>query len=256
MPLSPTRSLCPRCGVASPEKANTDKAAIPLLRTKIEQEPAWHSPSAIEPKGNWDAREAGTFPYRHQTRTQILTPRLGFSIAAACITVGTLLLILVFGIVRTLPRTDTATNTNQQNAQAAQNTPTPPLNPTIALSPSVSPALGGLKYFDKAQIGSEINNNTAQIITQSTTFQVNQKIYVTFQVHTGDQLGAACLLWHWGNKSQTHFEFPLLASTGAAYSYMPAIASGAGNVAIYYASTIACTDKILAQSISFTVSPA
>jgi hypothetical protein len=259
MPLSPTRSRCPRCGAINPEKADTDKDAVPLLY----QELAWNSPPAIEAKDNWGTRErdekAGTFPHRHQVRTQFFTPRLGFSIAAICITVGTLLLVLVFGIARTLPRTDTSANTNQQNIQATQNAlvpPTPTFNPTVAPSPSASPTSGGLKYFDQAQIGSEINNNTAQIITQSTTFQVNQKIYVTFQVHTGDQLGAACLLWHWGNNSQTHFEFTLQGSTGAAYSFMPAVASGKGNVEIYYASTTACTDKMLAQSISFTVQPA
>src|SRR6202030_2869858 len=140
----------------------------------------------IEARKNWGTEErdekAGTFPYRQQARTYFFTPRQGFSIAAACITVGTLLLVLVFAIARTLPRINTATTTGQQNIQATHNTPTPMFSPTIALSPSVSPALGGLKYFDQAQIGSEINNNTAQIITQSNTFKVHQKIYVTFQV--------------------------------------------------------------------------
>ncbi len=284
MPLSPTRSQCPRCGAPTPGKSDGKlNAAIapseptawqtasatpssigkeppfPLIHTATEQSMLWESnknmlaqytePAAILSTGT------GTFPYSPQKKAVFLTPRLGFMISGACIGTGTLLLVLVFIFTRTLLQTSNRANTNQQSLQTPQKAPisTPVLNPTIELSPTPTLTLSGQKYFDGTQLGNTINTTTAQIVTPATTFQLHQKIFVTFQVHTGNQLGAACLLWYWGDNSQSHFEFQLQGSNGAAYSYMPAEAKGAGKVEIYYASTAACTDKILAQSMDFSV---
>jgi hypothetical protein len=181
----------------------------------------------------------------------LFAPRVGFSVASTCIAAGTMILLLVFALTKTLPPT---TPTQTPGTAHTSIAPTPTTEPTIAPSPTPSPTTGDQQYFSEAQLGSEINNSTAQIVTQSTTFQLHQRIYVTFLVHTGNQIGAACLLWHWGNNSQTEFQFQLLASSGSAYSYMPAEAAGTGKVEIYYASTTACSDEILAQTVDFNIS--
>jgi hypothetical protein len=219
--------------------------------------------SGNEPYTPWNTHEQGfnqqpgrfnAPSFYNAQKNNLLAPRVGFTIAGTCIAAGTLILLLVFALARTLPQNDAA-QTNQQTGQSSQaataSTPTP--EPTTAPSPTPSPTLGDQHYFSGAQLGSEINNNTAQLVTPTNSFKLHQKIFVTFQVHTGTQVGAACLLWHWGNNSQSQFQFQLQGSSGSAYSFMPAEASGAGKVEIYYASTTDCSDKMLEQTADFSV---
>jgi hypothetical protein len=219
--------------------------------------------SGNEPYTPWNMGEQGfnqqpgrfSVPSFYNTpKNNLLAPRVGFTIAGTCIAAGTLILLLVFALARTLPQNDTA-QTNQQTRQSSKavTAPTPTAEPTIEPSPTSSPT-GDQQYFSGAQLGSEINNNTAQLVTQTNSFKLHQKIFVTFQVHTGTQVGTACLLWHWGNNSQSQFQFQLQGSSGSAYSFMPAEATGAGKVEIYYASTTDCSGKVLAQTADFSVS--
>jgi hypothetical protein len=247
MPLSPARTSCPRCGTAIQGKTEVATVQPELLD--------WHVPNNA---GNWAETEQNATGIKARQRVkpqkvekrELFAPRSGFTIAGSCIAAGMLILLFVFIMGSNLPPVDALSQKAHTQATIA---PTPTLEPTAIPSPTPTASLSGQKYFDGAQLGSEINNSTAQIVTQTSSFTLNQKIFVTFQVHTGDQIGSACLLGIWGNHTQTHFEFPLESSTGAAYSYMPAAAKGAGRVEIYYASDTACTDEVLAQSIDFSV---
>ena len=102
-------------------------------------------------------------------------------------------------------------------------------------------------------MASTINFNTAQPIQTTTTFKVKQRIYVTFAIHPNGKSGAICLYWYLNNHAVTEFPFPVTAAASAAYSY--AIYGGRGNgyVEIYWASTTACSDRMLAQHVPFTV---
>jgi hypothetical protein len=65
--------------------------------------------------------------------------------------------------------------------------------------------------------------------------------------------GAVCLYWHLNNKNVTQFPFAVTPNATAGYSYAIYGSTGTAYVEIYWASTIACSDKLLAQHVNFKV---
>jgi len=102
-------------------------------------------------------------------------------------------------------------------------------------------------------MASEVNTNTAQPLQVTAMFRVSQRIYVTFDIHPSGNNGAVCLVWHLNNQVVTQFPFAVTASARAGYSYAVYGATGAGYVEIYWASSVACSDELLAQHVNFTV---
>ena len=102
-------------------------------------------------------------------------------------------------------------------------------------------------------MASLVNTTTAQPLQLTTTFKVNQKIYVSFNIHPDSKNGAVCLIWYLNNKKVTQFPFSVTASARAGYSYAIYGGTGPAYVEIYWASTTTCSDKILAQRVDFTV---
>ncbi|HEY7414984.1 MAG TPA: hypothetical protein VH593_07315 [Ktedonobacteraceae bacterium] len=178
--------------------------------------------------------------------------RLRLSIAAICITLGGFILFLVYFMAPGLLNTSgqqpsTTANTPASSTRAATpahtlGTATPP---TTALNP-------GQKYIDNAQMASAVNAKTAAPTTPATTFQSGQAIYVTFSVHTNGVVGAACLVWYLQDQPIITFAMQV-GPFARAYSWAYYQGKGAAHVEIYWASTKACVDKMLAQSVDFTV---
>jgi hypothetical protein len=182
------------------------------------------------------------------------TARLGFTVAALCVIAGGLLLVFVY-FLATGP---SGTPNGGVGSTGIQQTATSPASPPPAPSPTSAPSpvattFPGQQYIDNAQTASAIDLKTDQPTQLSTTFMVNQKIYVTFKLHPQGQSGAACLLWYLNSNQVTSYDFPVSQSSNASYSYAIYGGTGAGSVEIYWASSPSCSDKQLAQRVDFTV---
>lgn len=189
----------------------------------------------------------------------------GFTLAALCVLSGGLILLLVYIISLRLPPLSAAnlspstvanTSTAQSLPNGSQGASLPGATATTQL-PTVTPtpSLPGKAYIDNAQIGSGLDLNTAQLSQVTTNFTVNQKIFVTFMLHPVNSGGAVCLLWYVNQKQFSQFTFAVGPVPQNAYSFAFANSAGQGSVSIYWASSTACTDKMLAQVVNFTINP-
>jgi hypothetical protein len=169
---------------------------------------------------------------------------------------GGLILVSVFFFAMGLPSVGTTTaypaTPLATRIITATSPATPPLSPTAIPSPTAG-AFPGQQYIDNPQMASAVNINTAQPVMPTTTFKVNQKIFVTFNIHPGGKSGAVCLYWYLNNKSVTQFPFAVTANAKAGYSYAIYGGTGPAYVEIFWASTTSCSDKILAQHVTFTL---
>ncbi|HEX6482463.1 MAG TPA: hypothetical protein VF043_26775 [Ktedonobacteraceae bacterium] len=181
--------------------------------------------------------------------------RLGFTVAALCVIAGGLLLVFVYFMATGpsgTPNGGVGSASTQQTTISPTSLPPSP-SPTSAPPSPTATTFPGQQYIDNAQTASAINLKTAQPIQLSTTFTVNQKIYVTFHLHPQGQSGAACLLWYLNSNQVTTYDFPVTQYSSASYSYAIYGATGAGAVEVYWASSTSCADKQLAQRLDFTV---
>jgi hypothetical protein len=249
-PLSPSHKSCPRCGAAvnSPSMMAAAKTESRTPNQPFEQ----NTPFPVQ---------AGTFsrlkdpPSLHTIQHR--STRFGFTIAGLFIVSGGLLLIFVYimslGLSSAAPSSQAlqaAATARALNAAklATLPSPSPTLQPTPA---SLYPAE---QYVDNAQMASVINSTTALPLQLTTKFKVHQKIYVTFSLHPAHS-GAVCLLWYLNNQQFISYQFPAEAVSISGYSYAMTNRPGSGYVEIYWASSTACADKMLAQQVTFTVSP-
>ncbi|MBV9614224.1 MAG: hypothetical protein JO031_02070, partial [Ktedonobacteraceae bacterium] len=175
----------------------------------------------------------------------------GFTIAGLCVLSGGLILVLVYIISLYLPplsgssqSTSTTAKTSvsqnispelQGGLPANTKTSTPiPVTPTSALP--------GKTYIDNAQTASSIDPGTALPSQTAKTFNVSQKIYVTFTLHPVNS-GAVCLAWYVNQQQFSQFAFSVDVTSHNAYSYAYAPTAGPASVNLYWASSDACTDK-------------
>ena len=180
---------------------------------------------------------------------------LGFYVAGLCVIAGGLILIFVYILALGLPSSST-TSAFTASPSATKNPALTPTATTPAPTAVLSPTTGlfpGQPYINTPQMASMVNINTAQPLQTTTTFKVNQKIYVTFAINPNGKNGAVCLFWYLNNRIVTQFPFAVTSSARAGYSYAIYGGTGAAYVEIYWASTITCSDKILAQHVTFTV---
>ena len=179
----------------------------------------------------------------------------GFMFAGLCVITGGLILVFVYFAAMGLPSTGT-TNASMGTPAATRNAfPSPtavPPSPTVVPSPTVD-TYPGQQYIDNAQMASVVNTCTAQPLQTTTIFKINRRIYVTFSIHPDGKNGAVCLFWYLNNRNIAQYPFEVTVGAKAAYSYATYGAPGTANVDIYWASTTACSDKILAQHVNFTV---
>ncbi len=182
------------------------------------------------------------------------TSNFGFFVATLFVITGGLMLAIVYVMALSLPQTD-ATSASLSTTQSTQSViPSPTTAKTPVVSPTpIASTLPGQSYIDNAQMTSAVNINTAQPLQTTTTFQENKKIYVTFAIHPNGKSGAVCLYWYLNSHNITQYPFTVTEMAKAGYSFAVYGGTGAAYVDIYWASTITCSDKILAQHVTFTV---
>lgn len=215
-------------GYATPERASEPLSYAPLL-------PPLQPPSPVKrPRSS----------------------RFGFTLAGLCLITGALLLVFVYFMSISLGTSATNSQIAASSTGTTKATVAPTAQPSPSPTASPTPSFPGQQYISNAQMASAINTNTAQPITPATAFQVRNRMYVTFQVHTSGTAGGVCLLWYLNNSLFTTFNFPVPSDTSA-YSYALPGTTGTGNVEIYWTPHNSCADpnKVLGQRLDFTVTP-
>jgi len=277
LPLSPTNTSlnCPRCHSALVSEAKpvaVYPALPPVVQTPFPQAGQMWQPDLTPPplptpepmeatvrnsssSDMRDARTAGNPSMGQVMRPQTRrTSNAGFILAGLCVITGGLILVFVYFMASGLPSTNTtsasmgAPTTTSGTLPSATTVPWP----TVLPSPTVG-AFPGQQYIDNAQMASMVNTNTAQPLQTTTRFKVNQRIYVTFNIHPNGKSGAVCLLWYLNSRIVTQYPFAVTAAANAGYSYAIYGTAGESYVEIYWASSTTCSDKILAQHVNFTV---
>jgi hypothetical protein len=182
-------------------------------------------------------------------------PRLGFFLSAICLVTAAILLLFVWFLSSNLPVRPVASNAGLRPATTTTRpTGTSQTTPTATASPSLTAtALPGQSYIDHPQMASAVNPSTGQPTHLTTTFKPNQEIYVTFSLHPHGSAGAVCVYWYLNGYSVTNFAFAVRPSSRSGYSYAIYGQPGAGAVDLYWASSTQCSDKMLAQHVTFTV---
>jgi len=228
----------------------------------------WEPSSTILPQSTPSSQTQPAWQYdsEHLSNRPRMEPRkrkrpgtssnIGLVVAGLCVFTSALILIFVYfmatGLSNDAPGTESVIS-QASTATTIVPSPSPVSSPTVAAS-STPGTLPGEQFIDNAQMASAIDFSTAKVTTPASTFSVNQKVYVTFDLHPNSQAGAACLTWYLNGKKIAHFEFAVPPSISrSVYSYEVYKAAGAGSVHIYWASSIACTDKLLAQEVNFSV---
>ena len=175
--------------------------------------------------------------------------RIGFLVAGLCVVAGGLLLVFVYFMA-----IGTGNNTgNAGNATSTVPSPTGVSSPTTTSSPTAT-VYPASQFIDNAQASSTAPTGS-QPGQPATTFKVNQKLYVSFNLHTGGQKGAVCLLWYLKGQQAFTSSFAMGANTKFSYAYAIYGSSGPAYVELYWASSITCADKMLAQHVDFAITP-
>ncbi len=277
LPLSPTNTSlnCPRCHSALVSEAKpvaVYPTLPPVVQTPFPQAGQMWQPDLTPPplptpepmeatvrnsssSDMRDARTAGNPPMGQVMRAQTRrTSNAGFILAGLCVITGGLILVFVYFMASGLPSTNTTSASMGAPTTTSGTLPSATTVPssTVLPSPTVG-AFPGQQYIDNAQTASKVNTNTAQPLQTTTRFKVNQRIYVTFNIHPNGKSGAVCLLWYLNSRIVTQYPFAVTAAANAGYSYAIYGTAGEGYVEIYWASSTTCSDKILAQHVNFTV---
>ncbi len=215
-------------------------------------------PSQVQPDLQHDPEHLSNWPRmepRKRKRPEV-SFNIGLTVAGLCVFTSALILIFVYFMAAGLSNNGSGTGRGISQASTATTivpSPSPISSPTVAKSSTPAP-LPGEQFIDHAQMASAIDFSTAKAAAPASRFSVNQKIYVTFDLHSNSRAGAACLLWYLNGNKIAHYEFAVPpGSNRSAYSYAVYQGIGAGSVYIYWASSIACTDKLLAQEVNFSV---
>lgn len=289
MPLSPNRASanCPRCGTPL---QNVQKATATLTPQQFDQSgwgqplsnpgiDTWNQPvqapyapfaapatpmtsmpqatpvSFPEQQGWQPAPEiTPTFPPQQTSPLKVQrSTRLGLTVASLCILTSALLLIFVYFMALGLPNT-TSSNPGISNVTQTIPSPTARTSPAVTPSPTVTTATyPGQQYIDNAQMATGIDPTTLQPTQVTTTFRTGQTIYVTFNVHTGGHSGAVCASWFLNGQQTTSYGFNLGANSHVSYATALYNTPGSGYVELFWATSKACTDELLAQKVNFTV---
>lgn len=179
----------------------------------------------------------------------------GFFFAAFFVITGGIMLVLVYILGLGLPPTSATTVLVGPPKATSSILPAATAiahKPTVLPTPTTN-AFPAQQYITNPQMANAVNISTAQPLQTTTTFHVNQRIYVTFTLQPNGKSGAVCLYWFLNNHSVTQYPFAVPSTARAAYSFAIYGGKGAAFVEIYWASTISCSDRLLAQHVNFTV---
>lgn len=180
--------------------------------------------------------------------------RMGFMVSGLCVITSGLILIFVYFMSLSLPPLNGQPETDISNGTTSVHS-----SPTVAPTPltaSPTPGFPGQQYIDNVQLARSVDSRD-QPVQVTTNFKVNQRMFVTFDIHTGGHGGTICLLWFLNTKQFNNFPLPVGPTVPNGYSYtsMPPF-PGTGYVELYWGHIPSCTDpsKLLAQRVDFTVS--
>jgi hypothetical protein len=289
LPLSPTRNSCPRCGtpisanLPNQAKVEGPLAQMPFAPQQVPQVPftsaeSWQglppsetmqqanmqaafsipSPSSSPtsyPTNNFPNRSEPPFAHKpdSSTRDSSKTTRIGLTAAGLCIMVGSLLLILVYlvgqgvlpgGETTTLSvdqQTSTARATQAASVTQAPTSTIPPLTPT--------PTWPGQNLLNSSVLSNDFNNPQSL-----TDFKVNQKIYAVLSLRAGSTTHTVCLNWYLNNQLVNAYSSEVNPASNYKYYYWATMQTpGSGYVGVSLASTMSCSNAVLAQKLNFTV---
>src|SRR5690349_9214358 len=176
LPISPTRTSCPRCGTpagAAAKSASLNGNAAAPVSVGAPQDGQWgqgqsfphqaFQPQVVlppQPDQRWGAgangmQGPGTFsPMPPAPRRPSRNPRVGFLIAGICVGTGGLLLLLVFFLAMSQAGSgDTATNGATPTVTAATKSPAVTPSPAGSSSPTAT-TYPGQQYITSAQMSS------------------------------------------------------------------------------------------------------
>jgi hypothetical protein len=197
--------------------------------------------------------------------SEIEAPRtkLGFTLAAACMSLGAFILIFVYILSQSLmppapltTQSSTVSAVPNAAAQAATAQATQPLTPTALVATATSVA-SAQQYIDNVQLASGVNTTTGTPLDQRTSFRLGQPVYVTLTVHTLAYNGAVCLTWTVNNQAipyATTVGSSTLGQTNAYFFFKPE-ATGNGSVDVAWSATTACANTVQIQQADFQVLP-
>ncbi len=285
LPLSPSRNNanCPRCG--TPAIGGTKSTAgpvnfeptawggnpgVPLIVSAPPQDRQWEweratPPSAFQshtpmpqPGQIWTTGPNGTqrqlSPFSSQppqppSRRPPRNSRAGFMIAGICVLTGGILLIFVYFMA--MGQSGNTSTAGTPVSTRAVSSPTATPSPASSPSPTAT-TYPGQQYINNAQMSS-VQPSATQPAQPGTTFKVNQKLYVVFNITSAGHSGAICLTWYFNGKAVFNFAFAVGAHTTSSYAYATYGTPGPAYVELYWASSAACTDEVLAQHVDFTI---
>jgi hypothetical protein len=220
----------------------------------FEQQPAPQAGSSRQQKLPTSSQPFPRTTHSLKQNANRRSSRLGFMVSGLCVITSGLILIFVYFMSLSLPSLNGQTATDINNgATPVRSSPT--TAPT-QLTASPTPMFPGQQYIDNVQLARSVDARN-QPVQVTTNFKVNQRMFVTFDIHTGGHGGTICLLWFLNTKQFSYFPLPVGPTVPNGYSYtsMPPFA-GTGYVELYWGHIPSCTDpsKLLAQRVAFTVS--
>ncbi len=260
LPLSPSRTdgSCPRCGtpmsagIGAPAQGRQWEQAAPSAAFQPPPSMAQASqPGQVWAAGPNGRQESGSFsPRQPAPKRPPRNSRIGFIVAGICVFTGGILLVLVYLLAMGQPGNSPITGSTPTTA-----TSSPAVTPSPAGSPSpTATSYPGQQYINNGQM-STVQPSASQPALPATTFKVHQPLYVVFNINSGGQAGAVCMMWYLNGKSAFNFAFTVGAHTTASYGQATFDVPGSGYVELYWASSKACTDQVLAQHVEFTITP-
>ncbi|QBD79042.1 hypothetical protein EPA93_24875 [Ktedonosporobacter rubrisoli] len=175
--------------------------------------------------------------------------KLGFTVASSCIIAAGLILLFVYFMALNLPRS--TPGSGQVSVPTVTTSPSGSPGPSPAIT--TTPVYPAQQYVDHVQLARAMNTTTIQPTATATTFKTGQLIYVTMNVHPAGQVGAVCLQWFLNDHQFSRYEFSVTPNAQLAYSYTMAKYEGTGYLQVYWASSVACADKQMAQQVHFSV---
>jgi hypothetical protein len=275
LPLSPTHTPtnCPRCGTPTEAASTTSQPQF----QHADWEPAGVVDAGGSPPPNyeWPQNAQNSPPYSPpqqsgqmwsgQSYQPVYSPvppptgsrnsKLGFIVAGLFILAGALILIFVYFLAIGLSGSNSSNSTTTSSTSTPNvSTSTPTAVPTASANPTqTTTTFPGQQYIDNARMSAAVDPNTLQPSQLTTTFKTRQNIYISFQVHPNGRAGAVCIIWYLNGKQITRLSLPVSATSKYSYAYSIYGGPGTAYVELYWASTIQCTDQVLAQNVDFTV---
>jgi hypothetical protein len=179
--------------------------------------------------------------------------KIGFMIAAACILLGALLLVVVYSLSLANNGGNTS-NVNTLPTHVVSTATTAATTPTATPSPTAT-AMPGAQYITSAQTVASFDDGTNTPGAAQSSFKAGDTIYVSFALSPPSSGGAVCTYWFSGTNTTPAVQYGFAVGTTKHTTYATAQLGIAGDASVEldWASDKNCTDRQEAQVVKFTV---